>query len=75
MPNQEWVVHSGEDVGRAIADIRHRRGLSQSALAELASLDPAYLSKIERGRSVSLLEHQLRTLRRLGATVTITLED
>ena len=69
-----WNIRSGEDLGRAIADVRASRGLTQSDLATQAGLSRAYLAKIEAGRSVSLLEHELRLLRRLGATVTITVE-
>lgn len=65
-------IGSGADVGRAIRAVRSARGLSQGDAAELAGIDPTYLSKIENGRSVSLLEHQLRILRRLGARVTIS---
>jgi transcriptional regulator with XRE-family HTH domain len=70
-----WTVHSGEDLGRALADIRQRRGLTQAELAERSGLSRSYLAKIEAGRSVSLLEHVLRVLRRLGATVTVPFED
>jgi transcriptional regulator with XRE-family HTH domain len=69
-----WVVRSGDDFGRAIADIRTSRGLTQAELAAAAGLERAYVAKIETGRSVRLLEHLLRILRRLGATVTITLD-
>lgn len=68
-------IRSGADVGRAIRAVRDARGLSQSRAAELVGIDATYLSKIERGRTVSLLEHQLRILRRLGAKVTVTFDD
>ncbi len=70
-----WVVRSGADFGRAIADIRVARGMTQAQLASSAGMERPYLAKIETGRSVRLLEHVLRILRRLGATVTITLGD
>lgn len=70
-----WEIRSGADFGRTIADIRSERGLTQSDLADLAVVDRSYLAKIETGRTVSLLEHILRLLRRLGATITITIED
>ncbi len=31
-----------------------------------------YLAQLESGRTVTLLEHQLRILRRCGATVTVS---
>lgn len=69
-----WQVRSGADLGRSIADLRGRQGLTQSELATQAGLSRDYLAKIEGGRTVSLLEHSLRILRRMGATVTITWE-
>ena len=68
-------IRSGQDVGRAIRAIRSTRGLTQAQAADLVGLEPSYLSKIERGRTVSLLEHQLRILRRLGARVTVTFDE
>lgn len=70
---QPIEVRSGADVGRAIAALRSRAGMTQQELGELAGLDAAYVSKIESGRTVTLLEHELRILRRLGARVTIEL--
>jgi transcriptional regulator with XRE-family HTH domain len=72
--SQSWSVRSGADIGRAIADIRARHGLTQLGLAEQSGLSRGYLAQIESGKTVSLLEHELRILRRLGATVTITIE-
>lgn len=71
MPRQ-WEVRSGADLGRAIAELRRARGRSQSELASEAGITATYLSKIEGGRTGSLLEKMLRTLRRLGAEVTVT---
>ena len=68
----ESEIRSGADIGRAIRAVRSSRGLSQVQAAELAGIDSSYLSKIEKGRTVSLLEHELRILRRLGARITIT---
>ena len=68
-------IRSGADVGRAIRAIRSAQGLSQIEAAELAGIDSTYLSKIEKGRTVSLLEHELRILRRLGARVTISYDS
>ena len=71
---QRWDVRSGEDLGRAIAEIRRQRGLTQEGLATLSGLDRTWLAKMERGRSAALLDHLLRILRRLGATITISFE-
>lgn len=72
---RRWVVRSGADIGRAIADMRAARNLTQEDLAGKTGITRAYIAKLETGRSVSLLEHLLRILRRLGATVTISMDD
>jgi transcriptional regulator with XRE-family HTH domain len=68
-------IRTGIDVGRAIGELRRKSKLSQSELSELVGLDPKYISKIESGRTVTLLEHELRILRRLGATITVEMPD
>lgn len=68
-------IRSGPDIGRAIRTIRTSLGLTRLEAAELTGIDPSYLAKIEQGRSVSLLENELRILRRLGARITITFDD
>jgi transcriptional regulator with XRE-family HTH domain len=69
----QFAVRSGADLGRAIAQARSDAGLTQHELGDLVGLGAPYLSKIESGRTVSLLEHQLRILRRLGARVVVEL--
>ena len=71
---RRWVVRSGEDLGRAVAEIRRQRHLTQQELADLGGLDRTWLAKLERGRSATVLDHLLRILRRLGATVTISFD-
>jgi HTH-type transcriptional regulator / antitoxin HipB len=68
-----WGIRSPADLGRAIAGARHERGLSQEDLARELGLDRSYLSELEAGRSTIAVERSLRALRRLGATVTVTL--
>ena len=68
----ESEIRSGADIGRSIRAIRSAQGLTQIEAAELAGIDSTYLSKIEQGRTVSLLEHELRILRRLGARITVS---
>ena len=70
-----WNIHSGADFGKAIADIRRRQDLTQAELAEQAGLSRNYLAHLEAGRTSSSLEHVLRTLRRSGATVTVSLPE
>lgn len=38
------------NLGRHIADLRKRRGLTQEALAGLTEMDRSYISEIENGR-------------------------
>lgn len=75
MSAEVFVVRSGADLGRTIAERRRATGMDQSQLAELVGLSKAYISKIETGRTVSLLEHELRILRRLGAKITVEFDD
>jgi transcriptional regulator with XRE-family HTH domain len=43
-------------IGLRVRTLRHERGLSQEALADLAHIDRSYMSAIERGlRNVSVL--------------------
>lgn len=69
-----WVVRSGADLGRAIADARNLARITQADLGAAADLARSYVAQIESGRTSSLIEHQLRLLRRLGAEVTVTVE-
>ena len=38
------------NLGKLIADLRKRRGLTQEALAGLTEMDRSYISEIENGR-------------------------
>lgn len=67
-----WVIRSGADLGRAVAEIRRLGGLTQEALASATGVERTYLAKLEAGASVRFVERALRVLRRLGATVTVT---
>jgi len=69
-----WTVHNPADLGRAIAGVRSARDLTQTALAEQIDIDRGYLARLEAGASQLVLERALRALRRMGATVTVTLE-
>jgi DNA-binding XRE family transcriptional regulator len=71
---ERYVVRSGEDLGRAIADIRKAQDLTQAALGARTGLSRDSVAQLERGRQGRSIELLLRMLRRLGATVTITME-
>jgi transcriptional regulator with XRE-family HTH domain len=61
------------DLGRAIAGVRRARGLSQEDLADQTMIERTYLAKLETGARSLYLERALLALRRMGATVTVTL--
>lgn len=73
MSQKEWAIKSGPDIGRAIADIRQLRSMTQAELADASGIERTWLTKMEAGRTNRLLEHLLRVLRRLGADVRVTL--
>lgn len=75
MATRTWNVRSTADMGRAIAEIRRERDLTQAELAAEGGLSRHWLAKLETGHSTPVLDHLLRLLRRLGATVTITFGD
>lgn len=75
MATRTWNVRSTADIGRAIAEIRRERDLTQAELAAEGGLSRHWLAKLETGHSTPVLDHLLRLLRRLGATVTITFGD
>lgn len=75
MSTRTWTIRSGTDLGRAVADIRAATHRTQTDLAADTGLTRAYVAKIETGRTSPLLDHLLRALRRMGATVTVTFED
>lgn len=75
-PTNSWRIRTPADLGRAIAGARRERGLSQGALADELGFKRSYLSELETGSEATIaLERSLRTLRRLGAEVTVTLPD
>lgn len=72
---RRWVVRGGDDLGAAVAEIRKVRGLTQAELAEDSGLNRTWLAKLENGRSAVVLDHLIRLLRRLGATVVVTFDE
>lgn len=72
---RSWTVGSPEDLGLAVAEVRRSRGMTQAEAAATAGIGRTWLAKLETGRSNRVLEHLLRLLRRMGATVTVTWDD
>lgn len=70
--HRQWSIHNPADLGRAIAGVRAARGLTQVELAKQADVDRGYLARLEAGASQLVLERSLRALRRMGATITVT---
>lgn len=70
-----WLVHNPGDIGRAIAGVRAERGLTQAQLAEELGIDRAYLARLESGPDQLVLERAILALRRMGATVTVSLSS
>lgn len=71
----EAVIRSAADLGRALATMRTRRGLSQAQVAELLGVDRSYVAKIERGHSSPLLDLMLHALVDLGGTLTVEFDE
>jgi transcriptional regulator with XRE-family HTH domain len=73
--HRQWIVRSPADLGRAIAGVRAERGLTQAQLAKEAGVDRSYLARLEAGATALVLERALRALRRMDATVTVSIDD
>jgi transcriptional regulator with XRE-family HTH domain len=57
--------------GKRVREIRHRRGMSQEKLAELAGLHRTYVSGVERGeRNISLAN-----IERLARALAVPMSD
>lgn len=63
------------NIGKAIADRRNRRKLSQGAAARAAGLDESTLSRIERGDRVPKFATLERIAEALGTTPGALLRD
>ncbi len=49
--------------------------MTQAQLAKEVGIDRSYLARLEAGATALVLERALRALRRMGATVTVNLDD
>ena len=68
----EIVVRGPEDLGRALAELRRREGLTQQQLAERLGVSRPYLGNVEAGRSSGLLDLVFDTISRLHGEIRIT---
>jgi HTH-type transcriptional regulator/antitoxin HipB len=65
-------IRKGADLGHVLAEARRAQGLTQAEVANQVGLTRVYVNALESGRSTPLLDHFIRALRRIGATVTVT---
>lgn len=71
---ERYLVRSPDDFGRAIAEIRKSQNITQAQLGAHSGMSRDSVAQLERGRQGRSIALLLRLLRRLGATVTITVE-
>lgn len=57
-------------LGQAMRRLRHGRGITQEALADLAELDRTFISMLERGKRRATLESAEAIARAFGLTIT-----
>jgi transcriptional regulator with XRE-family HTH domain len=74
-PRRTWVINYATDFGRTLAGVRRARGLTQEQLAELTGVSRTYLAKLETGSDTVELQRLVLALRRMGAEVTVALQD
>jgi transcriptional regulator with XRE-family HTH domain len=72
---RQIVIRSGDDLGLAVAEARAARRLSQQELADEVGIERTYVTRLENGLTVQLLDRAVRILRFLGATITVTLPE
>ena len=71
MAGRGWRVKSSDHValGRAVRELRKRRGVAQVVLSFDADMDDKYVSKVERGVMNPSFTPLLRIVRALGTTM------
>ena len=73
VPERRWSINNPADIGRAIAGVRAAKGMTQESLAREVEIDRSYLARLEAGPSQLVLERSLRALRRMGATIIVSI--
>lgn len=73
MRTRTFVIRTGADLGRTIAEGRYDRGLTQADLAALSQVDRTYLARLESGRTVQQVDRALALLRALDIELTATM--
>ena len=70
--SREIRIRGAEDLTAAVGEVRRNRHLTQQELADEVGITRSYLAQVEVGRPSSVIDHALTSLRRMGATVTVT---
>ena len=65
------IIHSSDELGRAIRAERKALGLTQGDLAAACGVSVRFVSELERGRQTAGVGHVLRVLQMLGLQVVI----
>ncbi len=68
----EHPVRSPDDLGRAIAEFRALRGLTQAELSKASGLNRTYLSNLERGEVPEFVRRYLGLLEILNLKITVS---
>jgi Predicted transcription factor, homolog of eukaryotic MBF1 len=66
---------SAEAFGEVVRVWRVKKGISQEALAGLASIDRSFMGRIERGETTPTLTLMLKLARALGVSATTLIRD
>ncbi len=66
-----YVIDAPDAFGKAIAEFRLLRGMSQAALAEACGLNRTYLSGLEQGAATEVLQRLHAIAEALDLSITI----
>jgi hypothetical protein len=69
-----WTIRSSRDLGRTLGDVRKLRRLTQQQLADMTGMRRDYLSQLESCSDTLELQRLILALRRIGASITVTVE-
>jgi HTH-type transcriptional regulator / antitoxin HipB len=72
---QPFRVYTPESIGQAIRHYRKQAGVTQAQLAHDLGIQPAYLSRLEKGHETEQLRRVLTILKHLGVRATLRHED
>jgi HTH-type transcriptional regulator/antitoxin HipB len=67
----DHIIRGAQSFGHAIAEMRHRRALTQAELAERASVHRSYLAALEGGSTTEAIRKVLRILAALDLEVVV----